>query len=174
MRPANTPAEKMIKVDHVGENGAVNIYRAQTIVAKLRAPHLHDELMHFLEHEKAHRVIFANYLKSNSIRRCISYHLSGLGGFSLGFITRLIGPKAIFATTYAVENVVLSHLEHQMEYLKDIDIEAHNCVKSIVIDEREHHDTAESQLADTSGWLEQALISVVKFCTENVIRFGMR
>ncbi|MBL6938793.1 MAG: demethoxyubiquinone hydroxylase family protein [Alphaproteobacteria bacterium] len=40
LRPAATVAEKMIKVDHAGENGAVNIYRAQRLVARIRAPSL--------------------------------------------------------------------------------------------------------------------------------------
>jgi len=36
LRPAKSVAEKMIKVDHTGENGAVNIYRAQRIIAHIR------------------------------------------------------------------------------------------------------------------------------------------
>ncbi|WP_367281214.1 demethoxyubiquinone hydroxylase family protein [Sneathiella sp.] len=37
LRPAKKTAEKMIKVDHAGENGAVNIYRAQRTVALFRS-----------------------------------------------------------------------------------------------------------------------------------------
>lgn len=173
MRPAQTKSEKMIKVDHAGENGAVNIYRAQKLVARLRAPSLLEELIDFQKHEEHHRDIFADYLKTRSIRRCVSYHLCGLGGFALGMITGIIGKQAIFATTYAVENVVLQHLKHQMEYLEGTDDVAFNCVNEIFIDEQQHHDTARDNL-DTDSILSRLLIRIVKLCTEAVIRFGMR
>ncbi len=41
----------MIKVDHAGESGAVNIYRAQYLVAQVRAPHLKANLKEFQNHE---------------------------------------------------------------------------------------------------------------------------
>ena len=173
MRPAKTKSEKMIKVDHAGENGAVNIYRAQKLIARLRAPSLLIELTHFQEHEEQHRKIFSAYLKDRDIRRCISYHLCGLGGFALGIFTGLIGKKAIFATTYAVENVVLEHLKHQMAYLDPVDTAAYKCVNEIVIDEQEHHDHAHDNL-DLDSKLSRLIIAIVKSCTEAVIKFGMR
>ena len=172
-RRAQSTAEKMIKVDHAGENGAVNIYRAQRLACRIRAPRLLPDLMHFQDHEEEHRRIFARYLNDNGIRRCVSYHLCGIGGYGLGFVTGLIGPKAVYATTYAVENVVLTHLEHQMAYLEVEDTSAFKCVETIVIDEREHHDSAQEKLGPTHP-LSKALIVIVKACTEAVIRFGMR
>src|ERR1700761_4022842 len=86
LRPANTVAEKMIKVDHAGENGAVNIYRAQKLVARVRAPSLVKQLEEFQRHEEEHRSIFQGYLAKIGIRRCVSYKLSAVGGFSLGFV----------------------------------------------------------------------------------------
>ena len=173
MRPAKTISEKMIKVDHAGENGAVNIYRAQRLVAHLRAPSLLNDLAEFQSHETEHRQIFSDYLKSREIRRCISYHLCGAGGYALGIFTGLIGKKAIFATTYAVENVVLEHLIHQMEYLEPVDAAAFKCVKEIVIDEQEHHDHAHENL-DADSRISRLIIMIVKACTEAVIKFGMR
>jgi len=173
LRRAQSIPEKMIKVDHAGENGAVNIYRAQRLTSRLRAPKLLPELTHFQEHEEEHRDIFAGYLRENNIRRCVSYHLCGIGGFVLGFVTGLIGPKAVYATTYAVENVVLTHLEHQMAFLKTADTAAHDCVEKIVIDEREHHDSAKDKLGP-AHLLSKVLIAIVKACTQGVIKFGMR
>jgi len=91
----------------------------------------------------------------------------------LGFITGLIGPSAIAATTFAVEHVVLGHLEHQMNFLKDVDHAAYNCVNRIYADEKAHHDTAEQQIK-SDGFLTRSLIEIVKFSTGQVIRFGMR
>jgi ubiquinone biosynthesis monooxygenase Coq7 len=163
----------MIKVDHAGENGAVNIYRAQRLVARIRSPSLVEQLTEFQHHEGEHRAIFREYLTKIGVRRCVSYHFAGAGGFSLGFVTALIGPSAIAATTFAVEHVVLRHLEEQLDYLKDASPEARDCVRRIYDDERAHHDTAEGQMSHDS-WLTRILIAVIQLCTETVIRIGMR
>lgn len=172
-RAAATPAEKMIKVDHAGENGAVNIYRAQHLVANLRCPGLKSQLKEFQNHEEEHRAIFAAHLNKIGVRRCASYHLNGVGGFTLGFFTGLIGPSAIAATTYAVENVVLSHLEHQMEYLKEGEADALAAVSAIYEDEKAHHDAAESQMQNNKI-MSRVLVKIVRVSTEAVIWFGMR
>jgi len=173
LRRANTAAEKMIKVDHAGENGAVNIYRAQRFAASIRAPRLLPQLLEFQRHEEEHRQIFQTHLSEVGVRRCVSFHACGLGGFTLGFITGMIGPSAIAATTYAVEHVVLTHLQEQLDFLKLNDQRAHDCVQRIFADEKSHHDTAEAQIP-SDGLLTKALITIVKTSTELVIRFGMR
>lgn len=172
-RRAATIAEKMIKVDHAGENGAVNIYRGQRLAAMARAPSLSKQLTEFQRHEEEHRTIFRNHLTKIGVRRCVSYHLCGAGGFVLGLITGMIGPTAIAATTFAVEHVVLRHLEEQLDYLQSAAPEARDCVNQIIEDERGHHDAAESKLG-RDRWLTRGLIVVVQFCTEQVIRIGMR
>lgn len=172
-RPASTIAEKMIKVDHAGENGAVSIYRAQALVSRLLHPGLVTMLAENQRHEEQHRAIFAAHLQARGIRRCISYHACGLGGFAMGFATALMGQKAIHATTYAVEHVVLAHLETQMAYLRETDTEAMACVAQIHADEQAHHDAAEAGIGERYA-LTRALIATVRLCTEGVIRFGMR
>ena len=172
-RPARTIAEKMIKVNHAGENGAVNIYRAQRIAARIRARHFLGPLTVQQSHEEAHRRLFGNWLARHGIRRCMSYHLCGLGGFTLGFVTGVMGANAIAATTFAVENVVLDHLDKQVTYLSAENPSACECVKAILHDEQAHHDMAEDQV-DQSGALTRSLIWTVRLCTESVIRFGMR
>jgi len=173
LRPAKSVAEKMIKVDHTGENGAVNIYRAQRIIAHIRAPHIIEQLKDFQSHEEEHRDIFSRRLTELGVRRCFSYHLSGLGGFILGFITGLIGPSAIAATTYAVEDVVLRHLEGQISYLEQHSPASCVAVQEIYDDEMAHHQTTEMQMQHDKH-LTKALVIIVKLCTEAVIRFGMR
>jgi 3-demethoxyubiquinol 3-hydroxylase len=172
-RPAQTIAEKMIKVDHAGENGAVNIYRGQHAVARFMHPRLCAGLAEFQGHEKEHRAIFQTYLADRGIRRCISYHACGCGGLALGLITALMGARAIAATTYAVEHVVLGHLNEQMTYLRNHDTTALHCVAQIRGDEQAHHDEAAEQMG-APDWLTCCLIRVVAFSTECVIRFGMR
>lgn len=173
LRPAASIAEKMIKVDHAGENGAVNIYRAQILASKIRARALVPQLAEFQRHEEEHRKIFGTYLSRNGIRRCVSYHACGLGGYVLGFVTGLVGPNAVAATTYAVESVVLKHLEEQLAYLEQHGRDAYDCVSAIYDDELKHHDEAEGHLSQ-DGFLTKVLIAIVKGCTELVVRFGMR
>lgn len=172
-RAATSVSEKMIKVDHAGENAAVNIYRAQYLAASIRCPRLKPKLKEFQHHEMEHRLIFKNYLIKVDVRRCASYHLTGIGGFVLGFITGLIGPSAIAATTYAVENVVLEHLEEQLEYLEDSSPDAFLAVSSIYADEKAHHDQAKAEMQEHK-FISRLLVKLIRVCTEAVIWFGMR
>ena len=53
-----TLGDRIIKVNHAGEHGAVNIYRAQLLASWWRKSDLKSALREFLEHEKRHRAIF--------------------------------------------------------------------------------------------------------------------
>ena len=107
---------RIIKVDHAGEHGAVNIYTGQILMARLAAPELVGELTEFKSHELRHREIFRLELQRRGRRRCRSYWLCGFGGLAL--ITGLLGRSAIAATT--VESVVLRQLEQQIARLRII------------------------------------------------------
>ena len=109
---------RILKVNHAGENGAVNIYSGQLLMARLTAPSLVPELREFRSHEEGHREIFRSELEQRGVRRCRSYLLCGLGGYALGLVTGLFGRGAIAATTVAVERVVLAHLKKQLELLE--------------------------------------------------------
>ncbi|MEO5773346.1 MAG: demethoxyubiquinone hydroxylase family protein [Sphingomicrobium sp.] len=163
----------MIKVDHAGEHGAVSIYRAQRWVASWRAPSIQAEIDTFIDHEQSHRTLFAAELNRRGVRRCRSYHLCGLGGLVLGFVTGLLGPRAIAITTEAVESVVLKHLEHQLMNLASADPEAAAVIAQIVTDEIEHHNRARAHLL-TRHWMDRFLAPAVRTATEAVIWLGMR
>jgi ubiquinone biosynthesis monooxygenase Coq7 len=172
-RPAQSVPEKMIKVNHAGENGAVNIYRGQQVFGWLYGKNQLQTLKEFESHEREHRTIFAAYLSEYNIRRCVSYHVCGLGGFTLGVITGLLGKQIIAATTYAVETVVLEHLDKQLQYLKGHDKIAFECVKKIYDDEKSHRDQSAAHLKQ-SNLSNKIMIAIVSIFTELTIRFGMR
>jgi ubiquinone biosynthesis monooxygenase Coq7 len=172
-RSAQTVAEKMIKVDHAGENGAVNIYRGQRLSSHVRARSIVTQLKKNQQHEEEHREIFRIHLHEIGVRRCVSYHACGMGGMVLGLITGLIGPSAIAATTFAVERVVLRHLGDQMDYLKNQSATAFHCVSRIIEDEEMHRDLAEKEF-DHDNRMAKVLLKIVQFSTDQVIRFGMR
>lgn len=91
--------DRILKIDHAGEHGAVNIYRAQILVSRVTSPELTATLCEFIAHEQRHRALFWSRMQSRAIRRCRSYRLCGVGGYLLGFITGLLGRQAIAATT---------------------------------------------------------------------------
>ncbi|MDH0867544.1 demethoxyubiquinone hydroxylase family protein [Mitsuaria sp. GD03876] len=174
-RPADSLAERTLKVNHAGEHGAVNIYAGQRLVAQVTCRSLLDELAEFQSHEEKHRAIFQAELERRGVRRCRSYLLCGVGGYTLGVITALFGRSAIAATTVAVERVVLGHLKHQLRDLAGVDDAAVVAISSIVQEEQQHHDSsaAHFQGRARSFWLRM-LTPVVSASTETVIWLGMR
>jgi ubiquinone biosynthesis monooxygenase Coq7 len=165
--------DRILKVNHAGENGAINIYRGQVFVSRLRAPSLVPDLREFQSHEEGHRSLFWAELERRGRPRCRSYHLCGAGGLALGIFTGILGPSAVAATTVAVESVVLRHLEAQLVALRETDAAAHAAISAIVREEREHHDRAAAVATAPSIWVK-LLTPVVSVSTEVVIWLGMR
>jgi ubiquinone biosynthesis monooxygenase Coq7 len=171
MQPSH--ADRILKVNHAGEHGAVNIYRGQHLACFWRDAALRGELAEFRAHEEKHRAIFAAELDRRGLRRCRSYHLCGIGGFLLGVITGICGRASIAAVTVAVERVVLRHLAIQLLELEGVDPAAHAAVASILEDERAHHDRAAQEPRQGIFW-PRVLRPTVSAATEFVIWTGMK
>lgn len=164
--------DRIIKVNHAGEFGAINIYRAQILVARSFSPGIVPVLEDFLAHEKKHLEIFREVLSKRKVRRCRSYWLCGIGGYALGLITALPGKPGIMACTAAVETVVTKHLTRQMEELRrEGDIEAMRAVEAIVADETEHREVGVAE--GKNSILYKPLGLVVSAATSFVIWLGM-
>ncbi|WP_078118462.1 demethoxyubiquinone hydroxylase family protein [Thiosocius teredinicola] len=164
---------RILKVDHAGEFGAVNIYRAQIFVGTLYgASHL-PVLREFLEHEKRHLAVFGGELKRRGIRRCKSYYLCGVGGYCLGLVSAIFGRSSVMACTAAVETVVLRHLEDQLQALSALgDIEAYQAVSQIIQDEQAHQEAGRAERVECLFY--KPFVAVVEAATEAVIWLGMR
>ena len=165
--------DRIIKVNHAGEHGAIAIYTGQILMARLTARDMLDQLVAFRAHERRHRAIFGAELQRRGRPRCRSYWLCGTGGFVLGAVTGLFGANAIAATTVAVERVVLRHLEHQLFVLRDRDPMAVAAISAIVSEERQHHDHSACHLQAGALW-PKVIAPIVSASTEAVIRLGMR
>jgi 3-demethoxyubiquinol 3-hydroxylase len=164
---------RILKVNHAGEHGAINIYSGQILLARFTARAMVEELKEFRLHEQRHRAIFGAELQRRGRRRCRSYWLCGAGGFVLGILTGLCGPRAIAATTVAVERVVLRHLEHQVAVLGSRDPAAVAAIEAIIQDERLHHDQSATHVHADGLWYK-VLSPIVSAATEAVIWLGMR
>lgn len=168
-----TLGDRIIKVNHAGEHGAINIYSGQILMARFTARSMVSELTEFRSHELRHRSIFGAELQRRGRRRCRSYRLCGLGGYVLGLFTGLLGRGAIAATTVAVESVVLGHLQHQLTALRDDDPAAFAAISAIVAEEQQHHDRYAGQAQPGRFW-PRVLSPIVSASTEAVIWLGMR
>jgi ubiquinone biosynthesis monooxygenase Coq7 len=130
--------DQILRVDHAGECGAIRIYRSQIAVAQILHPECVPELRRMLEHELRHFETFDSMLRARGIRSCYALPLWMIGGWMLGAFTALLGKKAIWVCTAAIENTVNQHLDHQVEVLSRSDPEALAAVESIRRDEEEH------------------------------------
>lgn len=173
LKSGETLGDRIMKVDHAGEHGAVCVYSAQIWLARWRAPRLVDELAHFRDHERSHRALFAAQLEARGRERCRSYYLCATGGLALGVITGLLGRNAIAATTVAIERVVLRHLKEQMIALEGSDPAAVQTLNRIITEEQEHHDQSASHLP-VGSWWSKTIDPIVSASTEIVIWLGMK
>ena len=77
-KEGETLGDRILKVNHAGEHGAVNIYKGQRVACWWRDAELKAVLKELQSHEEMHRAIFAAELRRRGRRRCRSYR--GIGG----------------------------------------------------------------------------------------------
>ncbi|HEY4366506.1 MAG TPA: demethoxyubiquinone hydroxylase family protein [Steroidobacteraceae bacterium] len=68
-----------------------------------------------------------------------------------GISTAMLGKRAIWACTAAIESTVNGHLEHQLEFLGPRDPEVLAAVESIRVDEQAHEHHARESGGDAGG-----------------------
>lgn len=168
----DTP-KKILKVNHAGEFGAINIYRSQILISRLLRKDYVDLLESFKADEERHLSVFWEEIQRRDGIKCKSYWLCGLGGYVMGFVSALFGKRGIMACTWAVESVVVGHLKNQLKYLKGKnDTKAYHAVNSILEDEQNHRDVGQEQ--GGKNILFGPFRFIISAFTEAVIRFGMR
>jgi ubiquinone biosynthesis monooxygenase Coq7 len=132
--------EAMIRVDHAGEYGAVRIYQGQLAVLKNGAAA--DTIRHMAEQEERHLKAFDRLVNERKVRPTALEPLWRMAGFALGFGTALMGEKAAFACTAAVEEVIDEHYASQVVALEGKDESLRATVEEFRAEEAEHRDTA--------------------------------
>jgi ubiquinone biosynthesis monooxygenase Coq7 len=130
----------MIRVDHAGEYGAVRIYEGQLAVLGKRASA--DTIRHMAEQEQRHLKAFDALVVGRRVRPTALEPLWRVAGFGLGAATALLGEKAAFACTAAVEEAIDEHYAAQLETLGDSDPELTKIVTDFRADEAAHRKTA--------------------------------
>lgn len=159
--------ERIIRVDHAGERGAIGIYSAQLVVARVLYKDLVPVLEAMLLHEREHYATFNRLLNSRRIRHCYGLGLWAFGGAVLGTLTALLGRNAIWVCTNSIETTVLHHLEWQLAFLNKHDAEAYAAVLSIKSDEEEHREMGRSN--GKESFLYKPIFWLVQRSTEFAI-----
>jgi len=130
----------MIRVDHAGEYGAVRIYEGQLAVLK-NGPAA-EKIRHMAAEEQRHLKTFDRLVVERRVRPTALEPVWRVAGYALGAATALMGEKAAFACTAAVEEVIDEHYAGQLERLGDGDTELTRTVADFRADEIAHRDEA--------------------------------
>jgi 3-demethoxyubiquinol 3-hydroxylase len=152
---------RIVKVNHAGEFGAIRIYSAQLMVSRWFWPDCHPALSEMLRHERNHCAIFRAAMPFRKSRPCRVMQFWSYGGWLLGFLTACLGRNGIWACTAAVEAAVHRHLDDQLHFLQNRDVELYRIILSIRAEELAHLHHAEEQLRSGAPppFLRQAISS---------------
>jgi ubiquinone biosynthesis monooxygenase Coq7 len=138
-RPAEE-VERMIRVDHAGEYGAVRIYAGQLAVLGNRPTG--DAIRAMAEQEAKHLKRFNEILPARRVRPTALAPLWHVAGYALGFGTALLGEHAAMACTVAVEDVIDTHYAEQAAHLGNEEADLKATIEEFRADELEHRQTA--------------------------------
>jgi ubiquinone biosynthesis monooxygenase Coq7 len=164
---------EMIRVDHAGEYGAVQIYRGQRAVfdrieGKAHAARVIADME---AGEQEHLKTFDRMIAERGVRPTAMAPLWRVMGFGLGAATALMGERAAHACTEAVEEVIEEHYGRQSQALAGVDAELKHVVDKFREDEMAHKDTAIEQGArDAFGY--SVLSAVIKAGCRAAIRIS--
>ena len=151
--------ERIVRVDQAGEIGAQRIYNGQRFVFKLLNNKKEYEIFsEMAQEEKEHLDYFNNLAKQKNIKPSKLAPLFDIGAFAMGVGTALMGPKAAYVCTEAVEEVIEQHYNKQIDQLDKIDTEIQTKITKFRNDEVHHKDTGNKN-SDKSHPLLKKLIN---------------
>ncbi len=156
--------ERMIRVDHAGEYGAMRIYAGQLAVMR-RSPERRT-VRHMAEQEKRHFDAFEDIMRARRVRPTALMPLWHAAGFALGAATALMGRKAAFACTAAVEEVIDRHYAAQRDRLPSREKELAETIEEFRKEELQHRDIAMENGAEQAPFyalLSQGIKTASKF-----------
>lgn len=133
--------DRLLRVDHAGEYGAVHIYRGQLAVFGDHHP-MSATIKHMKAQEDVHLERFSDLIRERGTRPSLLSPLWHVAGFALGAGTALLGQKAAMLCTEAVETVIDDHYRQQIETLGRDEADLAAEIEKFRAEEVEHRDTA--------------------------------
>lgn len=164
---------RILRVNHAGEHGAVEIYGSQLRVLGSRKPEITNWLFETRNHEIEHRKRFKDAMGKRGAKPCRAMFVWRLGGYLLGAGTALLGERGVLVCTAAVEKTVHRHLIDQISFLDQSDPELAILNRSILIEEDQHLNFALAKLSKTS-LVASSLMAIVAAATELLILVSTR
>ncbi len=137
--PYRQAVERMIRVDHAGEYGAVRIYEGQLAILGDRA--VAPVIQHMAEQEREHLATFEKLSVKHRARPTAMLPIWHIAGYALGAGTALLGERAAMACTVAVEEVIDEHYSKQIAKLGKDEPELVATCKKFREEELEHRQT---------------------------------
>lgn len=165
--------QRILRVNHAGEHGAISIYRAQMAVAQRRYPELIPWLKDTLSHETSHRAKFYAAMPERRAKPCRALFIWSIGGAVLGTITAWMGRGGIMACTSAVERTVQRHLQEQIHFLSSRDAALAAVVRDVQSEENAHLDHADRH-HDGTSFVSRIVTWIVSAATETMIFLSTR
>lgn len=165
--------EEMIRVDHAGEYGAVQIYRGQRAVFDRIGSKAHTAsiIAEMEAGEAEHLKKFDALIAERGVRPTLMAPVWRVAGFGLGAVTALMGDQAAHACTEAVEEVIEQHYADQIEALGDDEPEFAETIAQFREDEIGHKETAIDQGAREAPGYEM-LSALVRFGCRAAIKIS--
>ena len=134
---------RIIIVNQAGELGAQKIYTAQKKVFGFLGKYDDvKEISRMAEEEQEHLDYFNTKIKTHNVRPTILGPMWEIGATAIGFSTAIMGSKAAYTCTEAVEEVIVEHYQDQIDLLEGIDPELQSKIKKFQQDEEGHKQTA--------------------------------
>lgn len=165
---ANTEVDAMIRVDHAGELGALQIYKGQLAVLGQSQSEPVRAIRRMAEQEEQHFAEFDQMVKARGVRPTALEPLWRVAGFALGAATALMGEKAAMACTVAVEDVIDAHYCKQAEAMPEQETGLKQILEEFRDNELEHRDMALAHGAsETPGY--GLLTSAIRLCCRTAI-----
>jgi ubiquinone biosynthesis monooxygenase Coq7 len=132
--------DRIVRVDHAGEYGAMRIYDGQLAVLGDKSE-AGAAIARMRDQEREHLDWFEAAVPRYRARPTVLHPLWHVGGFMLGAATAALGPRAAMACTVAVEEVIDEHYAKQTRQLGDSQPELSAKIEQFRAEELEHRDT---------------------------------
>ena len=143
-----TTVERMIRVDHAGELGAVRIYEGQLAVLGRSAAGA--VIREMAEQERRHLERFERLVRERRVRPTALSPLWHVAGYALGAASALLGERGAMACTVAVEEVIDEHYRRQAESLGEDEAPLRETIEEFRKDELAHRDLGLAHGAETA------------------------
>lgn len=116
---------EMLRVNHSGELGAINLYKGQIAAIKhlssiKKQPDLLRALHEMYNQEIVHFEYFKRLIEDQKIRPSFLTPLWSTLGFTIGYITGILGQKTAMTITVGVEIVIGDHYKEQLSILNNM------------------------------------------------------